>query len=222
MVAILLVLMLASMVYAQSIASHVIFVVPSYVSFRMTVMGTPLGVNSTGGQNASLATSAIMFNATLMNISLTGNNVGKVFDDHLNASRNPAGTGGVAPPVQGITADTGNILNYTNTGNVNVTITMVLGDNLPAWAEFNHTIRMYASNVSGVTDFSTITCTNPADAPNGLDSAVDCVYINGTNVAYVSRNLSVGTTENIWLWADFVNLSFGSWTRNVTSFGSST
>jgi len=206
-IAVLAVLLMMGVVVAQSISSHIIFVVPSVQSFRLTMPGTE-GYNTTSGENYS---QYIAFNSS-KNISATGNNIGKVFYDHINATRWADGD----TQIDG----TSGIFNYTNTGNINLTIKLGLLGALPMWGgDLNHTIRLYASNVSetGQGDWSEQACTVEGSAIDG-EFENNCTFIN-TTASTIVVNLTSGQTSSIYLWADFVNLSYATWTRNASSVG---
>ena len=133
---------------------------------------------------------------------------------HINATRKWA-------PAD-IQSDASGIFNYTNTGNVNLTIKLKLLELLPVWPGLNHTIRLYASNVSetGQTDWADAACQVDGSAIDA-EPENNCTFIN-TTASTIVINLTSGSVESIWLWADFMNLSAGEWTRNASSVGTQT
>lgn len=194
--AILAVLILASVVVAQSISTHVVFIVPSTVAFRVTLPGTA-GFNSSTGQNITLD---IAFNVSreFADLNLTD---GAVTAVGINATVRHQ-------PTNAQSADSG-IFNYTNIGNQILNVSLKTDVVLPIWPTNNFTLTLYAANAS--TEFD-----QPCTAVGGQITGTTCVYINSTAVSWVAKNISTGATTSVWVWADFYNVSAGTIERNIS------
>jgi hypothetical protein len=219
--AIFAVMILASVVVAQSISTHVIFVVPSVVSLRVILPGYPTGFNNTNA--AQNITIDIMFNSSA-NIS----SVGTTSILGLNATLR------YTPSTK--QDDTSGIFNYTNTGNVNINVSLVLDSALPlncsvtCTAVVNNTIRLYAMNRTPAAAAATAPA-QPCMLPGnnlGANATGNCIYINSSATGQSSNGASIilqnfvpGSTNSTYLWADFLNMSVGSYERNITHLGTS-
>jgi hypothetical protein len=197
MLAVLVVLLMASVVIAQSVSTHIIFVVPTITGFRVTLPGT-------GGYNSSSAstnvTADIIFNESVVRNYTNGN----LYVLSVNATRRYT-------PSDGQSSASG-IFNYTNTGTVMINVSIQLDAALPIWPTSTNTIKLYAGNQSA--DFATQPCNAEG---TGLYTG-KCVYVNNTAKSAVGQNLSVGSATSVWLWADLINMSTGTSEVNVSHF----
>jgi hypothetical protein len=213
--AVLIVLMAASAVIAQTINTHLIFIVPSVVSFRVVLPGSPFGFNNTA--DAANNTVDIMFN-TSANASSAGTTT--VIGVNATIRYNE---------IIGQTDTTG-IFNYTNTGNTYLNISIYLDSDLPynvsGTTTVNNTLRLYAMNRSAVAGSATAPAQPCQAAGSTLGSNNTCIYVNGSVASapagsgggsVILQNFPPGATNSTYLWADFLNVSISTVERNLTS-----
>jgi len=213
LIAVLVVLLMASVVVAQTINTHIIFVVPSVISFRVSMPGAPNGYNNTVDSENN--TIDIMFNSSA-NISVYGTTT--VLG--LNASNR------YDPTI--IQNDNSGIFNYSNTGNTYLNISLFLNTALPMnWSgspgtDINNSIRLYAMNRTPGAGAATAPgqpCILPG---NILGTNNTCIYINSTatgdagGASMILRNMVPGASNSTYLWADFLNLTASTLERNLT------
>ncbi|HIH20945.1 TPA: hypothetical protein HA244_06795 [Candidatus Micrarchaeota archaeon] len=171
-------LLLAPMIFADYAQTKVFFNVASSTAFRVTLPGQAL-VTSNATQNpSSPPTADIEFNTT----SITANNIF------------PAVAGGTAQSGAGATGTP--IFQYTNVGNVNISLTLIFNQSLPTGV----TVRANSS-------------WNQTSTWNGTAYTGD-VAVNDTGLAVVGHNLTFSGPSylNVYLYANFSSVQ-GS--RNV-------
>jgi hypothetical protein len=93
--------------------------------------------------------------------------------------------------------------NYSNTGNRAINITLQFGTALPAGV----TVKAGHNNSAYI---ASCTCINLPYCDGGND----CVEVNDSVAVHVA-NLSYGTYDEIWLWADFLNVVGGTATNRT-------
>jgi hypothetical protein len=194
--------------------THIIFIIPSVVSFRITLPGTG-GFNQTGG--GSFITPDIAFNSSL---NLTG---GRSTATGINASIR------YAPELN--QSDASGIFNYTNTGNTFLNLTLFLSKALPMnfsgnpGTNVNNSLRLYAMNRTPGAGAAIAPAEPCVTSGSILGANNTCIYINGTEGnaqpgtgggSMIIANLSPGATNTTYLWADFLNVSVNPVLRNVT------
>lgn len=181
-------ILLASVVFgAQLITTPVRFILPTTTTFTLAIPGN--NATTFASTTAGVTATTIMYNST----------------SRTDAGLNATAVGGAqqTPAIP--------IFNITNTGNININITINFSTALPTGVEVKGGwgTNAYQTGSNG--------CTGPAAGPpvnatNG-DDKLRCSNITASQVLTTIANLSTSGAaahRNIWMWADYNNVVAGT------------
>ena len=188
---VMVIILLIGLVFAQTtqqITTPVRFIVPTTITFTLAIPGN----NATNFSSSTAGTTAttILFNTT----------------NRTEAGINATAVGNANVPSQTPSVP---IFNFTNTGNVNINITINFSTALPTGVEVKAGWgpNAYQTGSQG--------CTGAAAGPPGgaTQSLTTCSNITASSVVTTIANLSTSgaaTQRNVWLWADFSSVTAGT------------
>ncbi len=171
----------------QQITTPVRFIVPTTITFTLAIPGN--NATTYASTTAGATATTILYNTT--NRTESGINATAVG----GASQTPA-----VP-----------IFNFTNTGNVNINITINFSTALPTGVEVKAGwgANAYQSGSQGCTGAA---AGPPVNSTNG-DDRLRCSNITASLVVTTIANLSTsgaGIYRNVWMWADFSSVTAGT------------
>lgn len=180
-------LFLAGVAFApQTITTPVRFILPTTTTFTLAIPGN---------------------NATVFTSTLAGVTATTIVYNTTN--RTESGINATAVGTSTVQGPTVPIFNITNTGNININVTINFSTALPSGVEVKAGWgpNAYQTGSNG--------CTGPAAGPpgGGTGSLTTCSNITASQVVTTIANMSTSggaKYREVWLWADYTNVVVGT------------